>query len=71
MTRQLATLLESGLTIEQSLNALIEQASEPLTREILGGVKTELTAGSSLAVALGVYDRSFPDFYRALVQGGE
>jgi general secretion pathway protein F len=71
LTRQLATLLESGLTIEQSLNALIEEAAEPLTREVLAGVKTELTAGSSLAGALGAYDRSFPDFYRALVHGGE
>ncbi len=71
LTRQLATLLESGLTMEQSLNALIEEAAEPLTREVLAGVKTELTAGSSLAGALGVYDRSFPDFYRALVHGGE
>lgn len=71
LTRQLATLLESGLTIEQALNALIEEAAEPLTREVLAGVKTELTAGSSLAVALGAYDKTFPDFYRALVHGGE
>ena len=71
MTRQLATLLESGLTMEQGLNALIEEAAAPLTREILAGVKTEVTAGSSLAAALGVYEKSFPDFYRALVHGGE
>jgi general secretion pathway protein F len=71
VTRQMATLLESGLTIEQSLNALIEEAEQPLTREVLGGVKSELTAGNSLAGALGSYDSSFPDFYRALVHGGE
>jgi general secretion pathway protein F len=70
-TRQLATLLESGLTMEQALNALIEEAVQPVTREVLAGVKTEVTAGSSLAGALGAYERSFPDFYRALVQGGE
>ena len=52
VTRQLATLLESGLTMEQSLNALIEEA-EPATREVLTGVKTEVTGGSSLAGALG------------------
>ncbi|MGH8731768.1 MAG: type II secretion system F family protein, partial [Burkholderiales bacterium] len=34
-------------------------------------VKTEVTAGSSLAGALGAYEKSFPDFYRALVHGGE
>src|SRR6185295_772969 len=71
MTRQLAILLESGLTMEQALNALIEEAAQPLTREVLAGVKTEVTAGSSFAGALGFYDKSFPDFYRALVHGGE
>ena len=71
VTRQLATLLGSGLTMEQSLNALIEEAAEPLTREVFTGVKTEITAGLSLAGALGTYDKSFPDFYRALVHGGE
>src|SRR5258706_3335390 len=71
LTRQMARLLGSGLTMEQSLNALIEQAARPLTREILAGVKSEITAGASLAGALGAYGRSFPDFYRALVRGGE
>lgn len=71
LTRQMATLLSSGLTMEQSLAALIDEAAEPMTREVLDGVKTEITGGLSLAGALGVYDKSFPDFYRALVHGGE
>ena len=71
VTRQLATLLASGLTVEQALGALVEEAASPITREVLGGVKAEITAGVSLAGALGAYDRSFPDFYRALVHGGE
>ena len=71
VTRQMATLLDSGLTMEQALNALIEEAAEPLTREVLTGVKTEVTSGLSLAAALGTYEKSFPDFYRALVHGGE
>jgi len=71
VTRQMATLLESGLTMEQSLDALIEEAAEPATREVLTGVKTEVTSGSSLAAALGAYGKSFPDFYCALVHGGE
>jgi general secretion pathway protein F len=67
----MAILLTAGLTIEQSLAALIESAEEPVTREVLGGVKTEVIAGLSLSAALGSYSRSFPDFYRALVHGGE
>ncbi len=71
VTRQMATLLESGLTIEQTLAALIEESAAPTTREVLSGVKSEVTAGLSLAGALGAYANSFPDFYRALVHGGE
>lgn len=71
VTRQMATLLESGLTMEQSLNALIEEAAEPLTREVLTGVKMEVTAGLSLAAAMAAYQKSFPDFYCALIDGGE
>ena len=71
LTRQMATLLDSGLTMEQALNALIEVAAEPITREVLTGVKTEVTAGLSFAGALGAYEKSFPEFYRALVHGGE
>jgi general secretion pathway protein F len=71
LTRQLATLLESGLTMEQALAALIEEAEAPSIRQLLAGVKAEVMAGASLAVALGSNARSFPEFYRALVQGGE
>ncbi|HSU75777.1 MAG TPA: type II secretion system inner membrane protein GspF [Burkholderiales bacterium] len=71
LTRQMATLLESGLTMEQSFAALIEQAEAPSTREVLAGVKAELMAGASLAAALGSHSGTFPEFYRALVRGGE
>ncbi|MBA4143688.1 MAG: type II secretion system inner membrane protein GspF [Nitrosospira sp.] len=71
LTRQLATLLAAGLTVEQALAALIEASEEPFTAEILGGVKTEVTAGLSLSAALGSYSKSFPNFFRALVRGGE
>jgi len=71
LTRQMATLLDSGLTMEQALAALIEEVELPLTREVLAGVKAEIMAGASLAAALGSYERSFPEFYRALVHGGE
>jgi general secretion pathway protein F len=71
ITRQLATLLDSGLTMEQALAALIEEVEPALTREVLSGVKAEILAGASLATALGSYARSFPEFYRALVAGGE
>lgn len=71
LTRQLAILLESGLTVEQALNALIEESDIVRTREILSGVKSEVLAGLSLSAAMAHSEGSFPDFYRALVHGGE
>ena len=71
LTRQLATLLESGLTIERALTALVDESPQPRTREVLTGVKAEIIAGTDFAAALGAYDTSFPDFYCALVRGGE
>lgn len=71
MTGQMATLLAAGLTMEQTLNALIEQATRAKTQALLTEVKREITGGSSLAGALGSYEKSFPGFYLALVHGGE
>jgi general secretion pathway protein F len=71
VTRQMATLLASGLTVEHAINALTDEAENPRTKEILTGVKAEVSAGLTFAGALGSYEKSFPEFYRALVRGGE
>jgi general secretion pathway protein F len=71
LTRQLATLLESGLTVEHALSALVEEASDPKTRGVLAGVKAEISAGHSLTGAMSTYGRSFPEFYCAVIHGGE
>jgi len=71
LTRRLALLLEAGLTIEQALSALIEQAETDQTRRILAAVRAEVMSGHSLSTALERYPSSFPDIYRALVSTGE
>lgn len=71
LTRQLATLLEAGLTLEQALSALIEAAVSPAVREVLSGVQSALKTGHTLAAAMALHGASFPPFYCALVQGGE
>jgi general secretion pathway protein F len=71
LTRQLATLLEAGLTVEQAFSALIEQSENESVRQVLAGVRAELLAGHTLAQAMGQYARTFPDIYRALVKAGE
>jgi general secretion pathway protein F len=71
LTRQWATLLVSGLTMERSLTALIEQAERQVTRDILAAIRAEVLAGFSLRAALDRFPRDFPAIYRASVAAGE
>jgi general secretion pathway protein F len=71
LSRQWATLLASGLTVEHSLAALIEQAEQATARQILAGVRSEIVAGYSLSAALERFPLAFPTLYRASVAAGE
>lgn len=71
LTRQWSSLLGAGLTAEQSLAALIDQAESPVVRNTLAGVRGEITAGYSLRAALDRHASSFPPVYRASVAAGE
>ena len=71
LTRQWSTLLAAGLTLEQSLAALIAQAESESMRQLLAGVRSEILAGFSLRAALERFPQSFPDIYRASVAAGE
>ncbi len=70
-TRQLASLLEAGLPLEQSFTALLEQAERTYLRDLIASIRSEVMAGASLSDALSQHPRDFPDIYRALVASGE
>jgi general secretion pathway protein F len=71
ITRQFATLIRAGLTIEECMNALIEQTDASAARAILAAVRGRVMEGQSLARGLAAYPRTFPDIYRALIDAGE
>lgn len=71
LTRQFATLIHAGLTIEECLNALIEQAESARSRSILAGVRTRVLEGQSLARGLAQFPESFPDIFQSMVDAGE
>ncbi len=71
LTRGLASLLEAGLTVEQSFNALIEQAEVERVRQVLAALRGEVLAGNTIAKALGEFPDVFPELYRTLVAAGE
>ncbi len=70
-TRQLASLLESNLPLEQAFDALMEQAERPYLRDLIASIRAEVMSGSSLSDALARHPRDFADIYRALVASGE
>jgi len=71
LTRSLASLIEAGLTVEQSFNALIEQAETERERQVLAALRGEVMAGSTIAKALAAFPGVFPELYRTLVAAGE
>jgi general secretion pathway protein F len=70
-TRQLASLLEAGLPLEQAFTALLEQAERPYVRDLIASIRSEVMGGASFSDALSRYPRDFADIFRALVASGE
>ncbi len=71
LTRQFATLVRAGLTLEECLNALIEQSDKPRTRHVLAGVRGRMIEGQSLARSMAAFPQAFPDIYRVMIDAGE
>ena len=71
VTRQLATLLGAGLTIEQTFNAVIEQAESEPERQLLAGIRGQVLEGQPLGAALGQFPSTFSALFRTLVTAGE
>lgn len=70
-TRQLATMLESGLPLVQALEALASQQKNPYFQEVIRKVKNSVQGGSSLAEALKEFPKVFDHLYCQMVEAGE
>ena len=71
VTRQLASLSQSGMPLEESLLAVSQQNDNPRTKSILLGVRAKVMEGYSLADGLTDFPQAFPELYRATVAAGE
>jgi len=71
VTRQLATLIQSGIPIEQSLSATAQQTTKPRTRSMLIAIRAKVMEGYTLADSLGEFPKAFPRLYRSTVAAGE
>ena len=71
LTRQLATLVRSGLPLEESLLAVSQQTEKPRIKSILLGVRSRVMEGHTLADGFAEFPQVFPEIYRATVAAGE
>ncbi|MBI3272099.1 MAG: type II secretion system inner membrane protein GspF [Planctomycetes bacterium] len=71
LTRQIATLLNSGIPLAQSLSALIDQCESKGLEIALRDVRERIQQGSSFANALAKNPRFFNDLYVNMVRAGE
>jgi len=70
-TRQMSTLIDSGLPLIQGLDALARQQENPKFAEILTQIKTDVETGSTFAEALKKHPKLFDRLYTNMVAAGE
>ena len=71
ITRQIATLLQAGLPVEEALKGVAKQTEKPRITSMILAVRSKVVEGHTLASALTEYPAAFPDLYRATVDAGE
>lgn len=71
ITRQMATLIRSGLPIEEALSSVAKQHNKEHVVHIILGVRSKVMEGYSLAASLADYPKAFNQMYCATVAAGE
>ncbi|GMM89569.1 type II secretion system inner membrane protein GspF [Vibrio fortis] len=71
ITRQISTLVQSGMPLEECLKAVAEQSEKPRIRTMLLAVRSKVTEGYTLADSLADYPHIFDELFRAMVAAGE
>ena len=70
-TRQLATMIDAGLAMVQSLQALAEQTNNKVMRDVIKDVCTRVEGGDNFSAALGKHPKVFNRLYVCMVDAGE
>jgi type IV pilus assembly protein PilC len=71
MTRQFATMINSGLPLVQALDILSEQSENPTLKEVTRAVVYDVESGHTLADALRKHPKAFTELYVNMVAAGE
>ncbi|MFT3930035.1 MAG: type II secretion system inner membrane protein GspF [Spongiibacteraceae bacterium] len=71
ITRQLATLIQSNMPLDEAIAATAQQARREKIKALVLQVRSRVVEGHTLAYALGDFPHVFNEMYRAMVRAGE
>ncbi|HAS61818.1 MAG TPA: type II secretion system protein GspF [Vibrio sp.] len=71
ITRQISTLVQSGMPLEECLRAVSEQSEKTRIRTMLLAVRSKVVEGHTLADGLADYPHIFDELFRSMVAAGE
>ena len=71
MTRQLATMVSSGMTLLRAFYVLEDQVENDKFKEVLGSVREDIESGLNFSDALDKHPKVFGPLYVAMIRAGE
>ncbi|MDH5388915.1 MAG: type II secretion system inner membrane protein GspF [Gammaproteobacteria bacterium] len=71
ITRQLATLVQAGLPLEESLAAVANQSEKPRIQSMMYAIRSKVLEGHTLAAGLSEYPKVFNQLFCATIEAGE
>ena len=71
ITRQMATMLESGIALLRVIGIIEKQAEKPKLKEMFGQIKNDVSQGQTLSSALAKNPKYFDKLYVSMVKAGE
>ena len=70
-SRQLATMVDSGIPIVQALDVLADQLEDRNFKQVLQKMRDDVEAGTSLSEAAGRHPKAFSEFFVNMIRAGE
>ena len=71
ITRQMATMLESGIALLRVISIIEKQSEKPKLKEMFGQIKNDVSQGQTLSSALAKNPKYFDKLYVSMVKAGE
>lgn len=70
-TRQFATLMDAKISLGDSLRNLYKQTRNPILKEVISELNSDIDSGLSLSQALGRHQNVFSEFYVSMIRSAE